>query len=363
MESIKLDLRSRETRGYSAVVGPDLLQSPEKWLAPLDAKKAFLIVDARMKVPAARLEKKLRQLGWETAAIAIPAKETSKDLRKLFTIYGRMIAAGIDRQSVLVAFGGGVIGDIAGFVAGTYLRGIRWVGIPTTLLAQVDSSVGGKTGVNHPLGKNLIGVFHQPSLVLCDTTILDSLSARDRISGLGEIIKYGLIFDKRLFEFLAENHERVLRLEPAAIQRVVASSLKWKCLIVKQDERETRGLRKLLNFGHTLGHSLESATDYKRFRHGEAIVWGMRWATALSVVRGHLGSGVGEEIQSFLAALPVPALPKNLSTETLIANTKRDKKVKDGKVDYILLDRIGHATADRQVTRTDLLAAFKRVPR
>lgn len=360
MTAIPLRLAG-EKRAYKILVGSDLLDRAAALCRDLGSRHAFVIADSGLKAPRTRLVQALEKGGWRVDTVELRAGESTKDVRRAFQLYGDLLGAKADRASVVFALGGGVIGDLAGYVAATYWRGIRWVGVPTTLLAQVDSSIGGKTGVNHPLGKNLIGAIHQPSLVLCDTSVLRTLTLRDRASGLAEAIKYGLIFDPAFFRYLNKNLEAALALEPAVIHRTVATSAKWKAKVVGQDERETRGLRYQLNFGHTLGHALEAATGFKRFRHGEAIAWGMRWATALSVERGHLAASVADLIDESLARLPVPPLPKALRLDDLLPYLKRDKKVEAGKLSFVLLDRLGHARLDRGVRERDLRAAWRRV--
>jgi len=307
-----------------------------------------------------RLSRKLKANGIEVSQVSITANEGAKDYQKLFPLFSRLLQSGMDRNSVLFAVGGGVIGDLAGFVAATYLRGIRWVGIPTTLLAQVDSSIGGKTAVNHPLGKNLIGAFHQPSLVVCDTTILKTLSNRDRLSGFGELIKYGLAFDRRLFETLRNNHRSILQLSPKHLNPAIVAAIKWKTKVVSRDERETRGLRMTLNLGHTLGHAYESITGYRLFRHGEAVILGMRLAAALSVERGHLKEKVQLEIEEFLGALKTPRVPR-VSLKKLLGYTARDKKVEAGKVPFVLLSAIGKTVIDRKVSKDDIASALMKI--
>lgn len=361
MERVKISFGPGKKSGYDIVVGSGVLNQAATLVKPFKAKRAFIIADTRMADAAKRLGRSLGKSGWDTSGVSLKAQESAKDFRKMFEIFTQLIESGVDRHSVLFAVGGGVIGDLAGFVAGTYLRGIRWVGVPTTMLAQVDSSIGGKTGVNHPLGKNLIGVFHQPSLVLCDVDLLASLSRRDVVSGLGEILKYGLAFDKKFFDFLDKNLNELMVLSPVPLQKAIRESAKWKAYVVGKDEFETLGLRKLLNFGHTLGHALESATDYKTYRHGEAILWGMRCASALSVERGHLSETQFDRIESVLKKLPVPAIPSHVTVDKLLGYTKRDKKAKDGKVDYVLLDRIGHTVIDNKIDRKHIAAALGRV--
>jgi 3-dehydroquinate synthase len=262
------------------------------------------------------------------------------------------------RDSVLFALGGGSVGDAAGFVAATYLRGISWVGVPTTLLAQVDSAIGGKTAVNHVQGKNLIGAFHQPSSVLCDLDFLRTLSKRELISGLGEALKYGLIYDRKLFHYISQNWKQALRCDSKVLEEIVLKSAKFKARAVQLDEFDRKGVREFLNFGHTLAHALEEATGYKKYQHGEAVLWGMRYALALSEVTGHLPAKKREEMESFLSRIPLPEWPKSIRFERLMAPLSKDKKVRNGKLHFVLLKDYGKAFSSSDVTSQDLLQAF-----
>lgn len=361
MERVKVGFSPARSRGYDILVGRGLLAKTPSLVKGLKSKRAFILADIRLAEVAKDLGRALGQAGWATQGFSLTARESAKDFKKMFEIYSRLIESGMDRHSVLFAVGGGVIGDLAGFVAGTYLRGIRWVGIPTTLLAQVDSSIGGKTGVNHPLGKNLIGVFHQPSLVVCDLSLLESLPGRDVVSGLGEVVKYGLAFDRSFFEFLETHLDDLMQLDPKPVQKAVVESAGWKAQIVGKDPYETLGLRKILNFGHTLGHALESASGYSKFRHGEAIIWGMRWAAALSVERRHLAERTWRRVEDLLQRLPVPPVPAGITVDALLGFTQHDKKIREGRVDFVLLDKIGHALLDNRVERAHIAAALQRV--
>jgi 3-dehydroquinate synthase len=228
----------------------------------------------------------LRAAGFDATVIEIPDGEEHKNLGTLATIYDRLIEAQLDRSSTLVALGGGVVGDVGGFAAATFLRGIAVVQLPTTLVAQVDSSIGGKTAVNHPAGKNLIGMFHQPRMVLADVEVLRSLPRREFVSGLAEVIKYAIILDPELFAFLETSLPRVLEMDPEALTRVVAASCRLKAHVVSEDETES-DYRSILNLGHTVGHAIESLTGYRQYLHGEAVAIGIEFATRLSAARGH----------------------------------------------------------------------------
>jgi 3-dehydroquinate synthase len=247
-------------RSYDIRIGAGAVRELPRWLGRRRSKRAFVIADRRLRTARAALLRGLRHAGWEAHEIAVPAGEGLKDIESVYPIYGALLKARANRDSLLVALGGGSVGDAAGFVAATYLRGIDWVGVPTTLLAQVDSSIGGKTGINHVTGKNLIGAFHQPRLVVCDTDFLSTLSRREVVSGLGEVVKYGIVYDPALLGYLCKNRDRFLGLEPRILERAIERSAHWKCRAVSRDELDRAGVREFLNFGHTFGHALESAT-------------------------------------------------------------------------------------------------------
>lgn len=359
MEKIEILFKNESSRLCSVYVGSEMSDQIPKIAANLKASKAFVLCDSRVQRAGQIIAKKIRT-ACKVDLYVMEANEQSKDLRQIFPIFSRMIESKVDRHSVLFAVGGGVVGDVGGFVASTYLRGIRWVGIPTTLLAQVDSSVGGKTAVNHPLGKNLIGTFCQPSAVVGDVAWLHTLAERDRVSGFGEMLKYGLACDAHYFDMLVDHRERILSLDPTVLPRVVATALRCKLAIVRRDERETRGLREVLNFGHTIGHAFEAATRYHYYRHGEAVIWGMRLAAALSVERGCLEASVQERIDHFLSGFSIPKAP-TLSLTKLMEWIHRDKKTQKGQTSFVLLNRIGGAMLDMSVSRKDIQAAFRRL--
>lgn len=326
---------------------------------PGGGTKAFIIADARLKAQTRELERALKRQAMQVATRYVEASEQFKDINKIYPLYGWLLENGADRKSVLYAVGGGTIGDAAGFLAATFLRGIRWVGVPTTFLAQVDSAIGGKTGINHVMGKNLIGAFYQPAKVVCEISFLKSLPERDRVSGLGEMVKYGLIYDPKLFASVERDWRKVLRLEPASATAAVARCAKLKAQAVSRDEFDRKGVREVLNFGHTIGHALESATDYKVFRHGEAVIYGMRAAALISVLRGHLAPEAQDRIESLLGQLPVPEIPSRIKSRDLLKLLKFDKKAEAGRVRFVLLKRIGATVLDRAVTDEEALAAIE----
>jgi 3-dehydroquinate synthase len=292
--------------------------------------------------------------------ILIADGERYKTLQSVSRIYEALIRAGADRGSVIVAVGGGVIGDTAGFAAATYLRGITLVQVPTTLLAQVDSSVGGKVGVNHQLGKNLIGAFHQPSLVVIDPLLLRTLPRREFRSGLYEVVKYGMIASRGLFDLVARDTKAIFAREPEVLVPAIVESCRIKADVVTKDEREG-GLRRILNFGHTIGHALEAVTKYRRFRHGEAIAYGMLAAADLAAARGALGATERQALAGLITQLgPLPPIG-DLPIQDVIDAVRRDKKVVHGKLHFVIAIDIGATMTVDDVTEDELVAVLTRL--
>ncbi len=280
----------------------------------------------------------------------IPDGEEYKDFLWAYYLHGRLLKARFDRDSLLIAFGGGVVGDITGFVASTYMRGIKYVQVPTSLLAQVDSSVGGKTGVNHPSGKNMIGTFYQPCLVQIDVETLRTLPQREFCAGIGEIIKYGVIADRALFDYLKANREDILSLGDSIIS-VIKRSCEIKAEVVSKDEKEA-GLRAILNFGHTIGHAIETVTAYKEFLHGEAIAIGMCAAAELAVKLGIFQKGDAENLKNLVEMYKLPSsIPGNVDISDIINAMEIDKKVKAGKLRFVLPESIGRVRIEEDVDR------------
>lgn len=300
----------------------------------------------------------LKRAGFEVHSFSIGDGERFKSLRTAESLLGFLIEHGIERSDVIVALGGGVVGDLAGFVAATYLRGIRLIQIPTTLLAQIDSSVGGKTAVNHALGKNLIGAFHQPSLVVIDPDVLDTLPARQTQAGLYEAIKYGVILDRRLFNSISDNIDQLKNLESTEIERLIARCCSLKAGVVERDEREG-GLRKILNFGHTVGHALEAVSRYRRFLHGEAVAHGMRAASRIAERLGLLNAADRERIDATIAGVGKLPTARTLALDDIISAMHRDKKVEAGRATFVLPVEIGKVVMRSDVPPPVIRAALK----
>jgi 3-dehydroquinate synthase len=292
--------------------------------------------------------------------ILIPDGERFKNLQSVSRIYEALIRAGADRGSAIVAVGGGVVGDTAGFAAATFLRGIGLAHVPTTLLAQVDSSIGGKVGVNHALGKNLIGAFHQPAVVGIDPLLLETLPRREFRSGLYEVVKYGVIASRDLFDRVARDTKGIFAREPDVLMPAIVEACRIKARVVSADEREG-GLRRILNFGHTVGHALEAVTKYRRYRHGEAIALGMLAAADLSVARGALAERERQALAQLIAQLgPLPTA-SDLTTDDILDAIRRDKKVVDGRLHFVLAIEIGATMTVDDVTEDELRAVLKRL--
>jgi 3-dehydroquinate synthase len=292
--------------------------------------------------------------------ILLPDGERFKTLQSVAKIYEPLIRANADRGSTIVAVGGGVVGDTAGFAAATFLRGIALVHVPTTLLAHVDSSIGGKVGVNHTLGKNLIGAFHQPALVVVDPALLKTLPRREFRSGLYEVVKYGVISSRGLFDRLNADVKALFAQDSNSLVPAIVESCRIKADVVSKDERES-GLRRILNYGHTVGHALEAITNYRRFRHGEAIALGMLAAADLATVRGALAERERHALAQLIAKLgPLPSVT-DLSASDAIEAIRRDKKVINGRLHFVIAIEIGATMTVDDVTEDEIRAALVRL--
>jgi 3-dehydroquinate synthase len=339
-------------RSYSILVGPRLLPELGQRCAALKlGQRCAVITDTRVaKLYARAAEQSLRAAGFDPVIVIVPAGETAKSLKNVGACYDRLAAHRLERKSFVVALGGGVVGDLAGFVAATYLRGVPFVQVPTTLLAQVDSSVGGKTGVNLRAGKNLVGAFYQPRLVLCDLDALKSLPEREFRAGLAEVIKYGIIHDAELFARLERDLPKLLKLDPRTLGEVVARCCEIKAEVVGQDETES-GLRAILNFGHTVGHALEAISRYGKYLHGEAISIGQVAAAELSSALSGLPTADAERIADLFrrAGLPTSVRLNARQLTALLGAMRLDKKVSGGETKFVLARRLGEVVWGQSV--------------
>jgi 3-dehydroquinate synthase len=349
MHVVRVELKERS---YFIWIELGLLHHLGEFFAQyrLGSRAAIITDETVARLYGEQTERSLHRSGIETFLFSVRPGEEQKTLSMAEQLYTHLLKAGLDRHATIVALGGGVIGDLAGFVASTLLRGITYIQIPTTLLAQVDSSVGGKTGVNHTLGKNLIGTLYQPRFVLIDPAVLKTLPKREMWSGLAEVVKYGLIRDLALFKRLEAELENLAN-NPERLIEVIARCCAMKAAIVAADERETRQ-RKILNFGHTIGHAIEAASAYQ-LRHGEAIAWGMLAAARLSHKKTAFSSSQLERIEGLLQRLPKPSLA-NLSLKTLMDLVRRDKKAHTGCVQFVLLRALGDPVLCDAITESDV---------
>ena len=292
----------------------------------------------------------LKRAGFIVMSIEIPDGEQYKNLDWANSIYTALLINSFDRKSALVALGGGVIGDLTGFAAATFMRGVPFIQVPTTLLAMVDSSVGGKTGVNHPMGKNMIGAFYQPKKVLMDLEVLRTLPKEELLSGMAEVIKYGVIRDSSFFEYLDTNREKILSLDPDALGYIISRSCEIKAEVVSADEREG-GLRAILNFGHTVGHAIETAENYT-MRHGYAVAIGMVYASRLAHKTGLCDQSVPDRVETLIQSYGLPtdlsALSRKPSSAELMATMQIDKKAEGGKVKFVLPKKIGEVVITKE---------------
>ena len=328
---------------YSILCGSGALHRAAKEIAALGRFSSVHFVSSP-KVWRAIGKNILRTLGgYKSAAVHLMNDaETLKNLHTVESVSRSLLRSGADRRSLVVAVGGGVVGDVVGFVAASYLRGVAFIQVPTTLVAQVDSSIGGKTGVNLPEGKNLVGAFYPPRLILTDPNTLRTLPEREFRGGLAEVIKHSVIADAKMFAYLEKNMDKVLHRDRAALEYLIPRNVAIKAKVVSQDERES-GLREILNFGHTFAHALESTTHYRRFQHGEAVSWGMMAAALL----GHeVGVTSADDVSRIVALVrrigPFPAWPR-IPARKLITAMRSDKKARDGQIRFVLTPRIGKA--------------------
>jgi len=339
MERVTVGLAGRS---YEILIGDGLLPRAAEFIAPLAPTQVALVTCATVGPLYAEAVRAALAPVAEVRTIVLPDGESHKTWASVSTILDALVDARADRRSLVVALGGGVIGDVAGFAASIFMRGIRFVQVPTTLLAQVDSAVGGKTGINHVRGKNLIGAFHQPQLVISDTSTLRTLPAREISAGLAEILKHGLLADRDYFEQVLGDLAPLRSCAPEALGRAIAGSCRIKAGVVARDERET-GERALLNLGHTFGHAIEALTGYTRWLHGEAVGCGLVLAADLSARTGTLDAAAVASVRHAVAAAGLPTRIDGLPLEAAIDSMRGDKKSEAGAIRFILLERLGRA--------------------
>ena len=341
MKTLHVDLASRS---YPIYIGTNLLEQKALFEPHLKSSTTVFIVSNTTVAPlyAKTLTNTLTQLGKTVRLLELPDGESFKDWQHLQLIFDELLAHGADRQSMIVALGGGVVGDMAGFGAASFMRGIRFIQVPTTLLAQVDSSVGGKTGINHPLGKNMIGAFHQPVAVIADLNTLRTLPPRELSAGLAEVIKHGAIADADFLDWIEANTGAPLACDTNAMAHAVLRSCEIKSAVVSADEREG-GIRATLNFGHTFGHAIESGLGYGEWLHGEAVGCGMVMAADLSARLGQIGQADAQRLKRIIASMHLPIAPPKLGSQRFMELMQVDKKTEAGQIRYITLGSIGAA--------------------
>src|SRR6058998_2949898 len=330
------------SRSYRIVVASGALESVGERLRELRlGSRAALVSDgAIMRLYGKTVVASLESAGFTVTTIDVPEGEAAKTLTVAVHCWDQLLTAGLDRTSTVLALGGGAVGDVAGFAAATYMRGINFVQIPTTVLAQVDASIGGKTAIDHPLAKNMIGAFHQPRLVLVDPAVARTLPERDFRSGLAEIAKHGVVLEAEYFAELERDVKPLMARELDVLERIIGGSCRLKAAVIERDEREAE-LRHVLNYGHTIGHALEAATKYERFTHGEAVSLGIVAEARLARRLGIAGAETVARQERMLDALGLPVRDASIDVEAVVSAIARDKKAKDGRVPFVLAPRIG----------------------
>lgn len=353
MQKIRVELGSRS---YNIMIDAMVLKDIGETLKKFEfsSKVALISNPTVYELYGKTVSGSIKDSGYDLLEVLIPDGEEYKSLTYAEKIYEALLKAKLDRKSALIALGGGVIGDITGFAASTYMRGIDFIQVPTTLLAQVDSSVGGKTGVNHPLGKNMIGAFWQPRLVWVDSATLRTLPQREFLSGLGEVIKYGVIWDEEFFVYLETNRDKILQLDPGALTHIIRRSCEIKSEVVSKDERES-GLRAVLNYGHTIGHAIETITGYKKYLHGEAVSIGMHLEAKLSHQVGLIDSIDVLRIKDLIDSYKLPSeMPGEIKINDLMEMMQIDKKTVGGKMHFVLPEKVGSVRIHDDITAENI---------
>jgi len=359
MQTLTVDLGDRS---YPIHIGDGLVSRPELILPHLAQKRAMVVTNTTVApLYLAPLKAMLEAAGVTVAQVILPDGEAYKNWETLNLVFDALLSQRAERKTTLIALGGGVVGDMTGFAAASYQRGVPFIQIPTTLLSQVDSSVGGKTGINHPLGKNMIGAFYQPKVVLADTATLKTLPPRELSAGLAEVIKYGLIRDAEFLAWLEANMDRLRALDPAAIAHAIYRSCEIKAQVVGQDEREG-GIRAILNLGHTFGHAIETGMGYGNWLHGEAVAAGMVLAAQTSQRMGWISGAEVERTRALIRAAGLPDLAPDLGVDTWLEYMGHDKKVEGGHMRFVLLKKLGEAAITGDVP-ADVLSSVLSAPR
>jgi 3-dehydroquinate synthase len=353
MKTLEVDLGNRS---YPIYIGANLIDQPALFSACEKATSIYIVTNTTVApLYAERLSKTLSSFGKPIKTIVLPDGESYKDWKNLQLIFDGLLKFGADRQTMLIALGGGVIGDMTGFAAASYMRGVRFIQVPTTLLSQVDSSVGGKTGINHPLGKNMIGAFHQPVAVIADLNTLKTLPARELSAGLAEVVKHGAIADAEFLDWIEANASALLACDTDAMAHAVLRSCEIKSAVVSADEREG-GIRATLNFGHTFGHAIEAGMGYGEWLHGEAVGCGMVMGADLSCRLNHISKAEAERLTKIIQSMNLPIVPPKFGAARYMELMQVDKKTEGGQIRYVLLEKIGKAqiksVPDAQVLET-----------
>ena len=353
MKTLEVDLGSRS---YPIFIGTDLIDKPELFKGCEKSTSIYIVTNTTVApLYAQRLTKTLETFGKPVRTIVLPDGESYKDWKNLQLIFDDLLKFGADRQTILIALGGGVIGDMTGFAAASFMRGIRFIQVPTTLLAQVDSSVGGKTGINHPLGKNMIGSFHQPIAVIADLNTLKTLPARELSAGLAEVIKHGAIADAPFLDWIESNTPALLACDTEAMSHAVLRSCEIKSAVVSADEKEG-GIRATLNFGHTFGHAIEAGLGYGEWLHGEAVGCGMVLGADLSCRLNYISKAEVDRLSKIIKSMNLPVTPPKFGAQRYMELMQVDKKTEGGQIRYVLLEKIGKAqiksVSDSEVIET-----------
>ncbi|MBR1579280.1 MAG: 3-dehydroquinate synthase [Selenomonadaceae bacterium] len=359
MKTIRVELGANS---YDIFIGNHLDDQIGQFLSTQKfSKKALLVTDTNVgAIVGDRIEKAIGNAGFDVKVVTVDAGEISKSLAVAENIFTAAIEHKLDRKSMIIALGGGVVGDLTGFVAATFMRGVPFIQIPTSLLAQVDSSVGGKVAVNHALGKNLIGAFYQPRAVFIDLDFLSTLPTREIASGLGEIVKYGVIADADFFCTLESHVDQILALDNLTLEKIIARSCEIKADVVSKDEKEG-GLRRILNFGHTIAHAVEEETHYKKYRHGEAVAIGMIGAAHISRELERISDADVERLQRLIDRLKMISRVEGIDVEQTYNALFRDKKTVDGKINWVVMDSIGCVSIVNDVPESVVKSALKKI--